>query len=104
MTSESDFKEPNKKVLFVKFGSHFNVGRSQSIFKSRLILEKLCWIISFWQLFIHFELIKKKYDNILKIERTQTLELRGNNGMLKREFAGLQQRIKIGKMDWSISG
>ncbi|ETO14418.1 WD repeat domain protein [Reticulomyxa filosa] len=44
------------------------------------------------------ELIKLKniYDNILKNEKTQTLELRSNNGILKREFAGLQQKIKQG--------
>jgi len=48
--------------------------------------------------------LKAKYDDILKTERTQTLELRGNNGMLKREFAGLQQRIKNGndKMQKSL--
>merc|ERR1712176_1535558 len=40
--------------------------------------------------------LRSKYEKILKTERTQTLELRGNNGMLKREFAGLQQRIKQG--------
>eukprot|EP00485_Elphidium_margaritaceum_P004858 CAMPEP_0202687750 /NCGR_PEP_ID=MMETSP1385-20130828/3381_1 /ASSEMBLY_ACC=CAM_ASM_000861 /TAXON_ID=933848 /ORGANISM="Elphidium margaritaceum" /LENGTH=1277 /DNA_ID=CAMNT_0049342593 /DNA_START=35 /DNA_END=3868 /DNA_ORIENTATION=+ len=40
--------------------------------------------------------INSKYEEILKNERTQTLELRGNNGMLKRDFAGLQQRIKSG--------
>lgn len=40
--------------------------------------------------------LKKHFEKILKSERAQTLELRGNNGMLKREFAGLQQRIKKG--------
>merc|ERR1712176_1450241 len=48
--------------------------------------------------------LRSKYEKILKTERTQTLELRGNNGMLKREFAGLQQRIKNGndKMQSSL--